>query len=644
MSDHNQDSQIPEVPSSSPDFHTELAQELSKLVPEAIADGKVDVKKLKELLDGDVEDDSERFGLFWPGKKKAMRAAQLPTTATLKPAKNESKDWDTTGNVFIEGDNLEVLKVLQRHYHGKIKMIYIDPPYNTGKDFVYPDNFKEGLQTYLEFTKQVDEGGKRISTNTDASGRYHSNWLNMIYPRLKLARNLLTDDGVIFISIDGHEVAHLRKVCDEVFGEGSFVAMIAVNRTSEIATENTIQKHEYLACYCRNFGSFKVEGVRKYSISRGTVGNANQTQPKIEFPAGLPVHNLPDGIYKETRKIPGSSENIENYNDIVVEDGRLKMPVVLRARWRSSNDMRNFFANKCLPTQAKINGVIEKIYFENDRFNPQIKKATFEKIPDLFLENNRGSKSLEDLELKGLFDNPKSTSLIANFIKIVTQKNDIILDFFSGSATTAHAVMELNAQDSGNRKHIQVQLPEPTDENSEAFKAGYKTIAEIAKERIRRAGEKIKADYADKLTERETPLDVGFRVYKLADTNFAKWQVRSDDSIEVIEQSLFDAVENVGSEATEQEILTELMLKMGLSLTANVDQIDIAGLNVWSINDGSLMAYLANVKPTLEQLREVAGKNPAQLVVLDRCFAGDDQLKTNLAQACKTNNIELRTV
>ncbi|MDK8761186.1 site-specific DNA-methyltransferase [Corynebacterium pseudodiphtheriticum] len=217
---------IKEVPGSSPEFRTELAEQIAELVPEAIADGKIDVEKLKELLEGDASDTSERFGLFWPGKKRAMRAAQTPTTATLRPDKENSKDWDATKNVFIEGDNLEVLKILQKHYHGKIKMIYIDPPYNTGNDFVYPDNYKEGLETYLAWSKQVNEDGKKLSSNSESEGRYHSNWLNMMYPRLKLARNLLTNDGVIFVSIDDHEVAQLRRIMDEIFGETNFVAQI----------------------------------------------------------------------------------------------------------------------------------------------------------------------------------------------------------------------------------------------------------------------------------------------------------------------------------------------------------------------------------------------------------------------------------
>ncbi|WP_237800894.1 site-specific DNA-methyltransferase, partial [Corynebacterium accolens] len=347
---------INEVPGSSPEFRTELAEQLAELAPEAIADGKIDVEKLKELLECDASDTSERFGLFWPGKKRAMRAAQTPTTATLRPDKENSKDWDTTKNVFIEGDNLEVLKILQKHYHGKIKMIYIDPPYNTGKDFVYPDNYKEGLETYLEWSKQVNEDGKKLSSNSESEGRYHSNWLNMMYPRLKLARNLLASDGFIAVSIGDDEVGTLRLLMDTVFGEDNRIAQVSVNRTSEIATELTVQKIEYLLVYARHIIDTELGAADKIVESRGTVGNIDQTMPLIEFPSGLRCVNIPDGTYDSSRQIEGSNENIELIDQAVVSNGSLAKPVRLKARWRASNDMRKFFANDCQPTKAKING------------------------------------------------------------------------------------------------------------------------------------------------------------------------------------------------------------------------------------------------------------------------------------------------
>lgn len=267
-----------ETPSITPNFQTELAAQLADLIPEAIADGKVDVEKLKELLGSDTADASERFGLFWPGKKRALRAAQEPTTATLKPDFENSKDWDTTQNVFVEGDNLEVLKILQKHYHAKIKLIYIDPPYNTGKDFVYPDNYKEGLDTYLEWTRQVNEEGKKVSTNAETEGRYHSNWLNMMYPRLKLARNLLTDDGVVFISIDDNEVAHLRKMCDEVFGEQNFVASVVWQGGRKNDSRYVSVGHDYILIYVRNEGRLRELETRWRERKAGVDGALSAAQ------------------------------------------------------------------------------------------------------------------------------------------------------------------------------------------------------------------------------------------------------------------------------------------------------------------------------------------------------------------------------
>ncbi|WP_281510943.1 site-specific DNA-methyltransferase [Corynebacterium belfantii] len=299
---------INEVPGSSPEFHTELAEQLAELVPEAVADGKIDVEKLKELLGGDVADTSERFGLFWPGKKRAMRAAQTPTTATLRPDKENSKDWDTTKNVFIEGDNLEVLKILQKHYHGKIKMIYIDPPYNTGKDFVYPDNYKEGLETYLEWSKQVNEDGKKLSSNSETEGRYHSNWLNMMYPRLKLARNLLTNDGVIFISIDDHEVAQLRRIMDEIFGEANFIegyiweSNFRPDNSSRIERENA----QHILCYARNKRHIKaLTGTEKATEGLPSLTKNSMKPSTLSLEPEWVDMLIPDGHYAPGEKAGG---------------------------------------------------------------------------------------------------------------------------------------------------------------------------------------------------------------------------------------------------------------------------------------------------------------------------------------------------
>lgn len=559
-----------------------------------------------------------------------MRAAQDPTTATLRPAKDLSKDWDTTNNVFIEGDNLEVLKVLQKQYHNSIKMIYIDPPYNTGKDFVYPDNFKEGLQNYLEFSKQVDEGNKKTSTNTETAGRYHSNWLNMMYPRLKLARNLLTDDGVIFISIDDNEHAHLKKICDEIFGEGNFIASISWRRKKEIANDarGVAVQAENILTYSR---TPNVELAKK--------------PLDLEYVNSAYKHSDSKGMWRPVPITVDMGHRGGGYEySITTPAGS-----VINRKWR-------------MP-QATYDKLVknDEIYFGKNRDGiPQRKKylddnsGTFYSNIWYDLATNKiGKKEVASMFGFEIFDTVKPTRLMQEMLRVMRDANSIILDFFAGSATTAHAVMQLNAEDGGNRKHIMVQLPEPTDEKSEAFKAGYRKISDIARERINRAGEKIKADFADKLAQRETPLDVGYRTYKLADTNFTKWQSTPTDSLTELQARLDLMRESSNDNASEEDLLTEVMLKMGLSLTTRTQEREVAGLKVYQVAadsedaaDTQPVLYMnEHVKPTLEQLREiVTSLTPSKFVILDDAFQGDNQLKTNLVQTCKSYDVELWTV
>lgn len=639
MSD-DQNTDIHELDGKSPEFRTQLAKQLEDLVPEAIADGKVDVDKLKELLQEDAGDSKERFGLFWPGKKRAMRAAQEPTTATLKPAKELSKDWDTTENIFIEGDNLEVLKVLQKQYHNAIKMIYIDPPYNTGKDFVYPDNFKEGLQNYLEFSKQVDEGGKKTSTNPDTAGRYHSNWLNMMYPRLKLARNLLTDDGVIFISIDDNEQAHMRKLCDEIFGEGNFISEVSWRRRSNQPNDKSKmvgKVSESLFIFARS--------AKKLEYGRSFWGLPYSEQRLSEFknldndPRGAWTTNpwkaavgrggtsytisTPSGIkYDETWY--GTKETFDRY----LVDGRVY--------W---TDGGKGYPRIKIYLNEKDNGALANNFWGFQEFG----------------SNQEASSEIAALfGTKDIFDGPKPSKLIRMMSTLTTRGDDIILDFFSGSGTTAHAVMQLNAEDGGNRKHIQVQLPEPTDDKSEAYKAGYKKISDIARERINRAGEKIKTDFADKLAERDTPLDVGYRTFKLSDTNFTKWKSEATSDLGELQMRL-DAMRNSSDDnASEEDLLVEVMLKLGLPLTSHTTQREVSDLTVHQVvanadaEDGDTQPVFClneHVKPTLDQLRAIVTElTPSRFVILDDAFQGDNQLKTNLVQTCKSYDVELWTV
>ena len=620
----------------SPNFKTQLAQALEDLVPEAIADGKVDVNKLKELLADDAETSAERFGLFWPGKKQAMRAAQEPTTATLKPAKDLSKDWDTTNNIFIEGDNLEVLKVLQKQYHNSIKMIYIDPPYNTGKDFVYPDNFKEGLQNYLEFSKQVDEGGKKISTNTETAGRYHSNWLNMMYPRLKLARNLLTDDGVIFISIDDAENPHLRSLCNEIFGENNFIAQVVWERAYAPVNLKKFfsESHDYVLVYARN-----VEILGTMTLKRSSEANDRYSNPD----------NDPRGVWKSGDFSVGPRVT-SNVYEIVTPAGRIVLPPAGRS-WRVS--------------QTKFNELLQdnRVWFGPDGKSVPSQKRFLSEVKDgmtpmtLWKYTEVGHSQDATKKLKQLFDDqmyfdyPKSVDLLKRIVELGAPAEGIILDFFSGSGTTAHAVMQLNAEDGGSRKHIQVQLPEPTDEKSEAYKAGYRKISDIARERINRAGEKIKLDFAGELAKRQTPLDTGYRTYQLADTNFRKWQSTPTNSLDELQTRLELMRESADDNASEEDLLVEVMLKMGLSLTTKIDIRQIEGLTVHQVAPDSegdsiqAIFYLnEHIKPTLEQLRAVINELPSKFVIIDDAFQGDNQLKANLVQTCKSFGVELWTV
>jgi len=620
--------EIYETPSTTPNFQTELAAQLADLIPEAIADGKVDVEKLKELLDGDAADSSERFGLFWPGKKRALRAAQEPTTATLKPDFENSKDWDTTKNVFIEGDNLEVLKILQKHYHAKIKMIYIDPPYNTGKDFVYPDNYKEGLDTYLEWTRQVNEEGKKVTTNAETEGRYHSNWLNMMYPRLKLARNLLTDDGVVFISIDDNEQDNLRKLCNEIFGEGNFIASFMWKRKKEISSDskNVAIQGEYILAYGR---SLDVQ-MRPEPLSKDYV-ESSYKEPTAEFPDGrwrpVPItvsKGLKGGGYEYDVRTPSGAVHRrlfaypqKSYDELVARG---------RVYFGKNGD-----------------GVPQRVIYAHESSGQPVSNYWSD-----VSTNKAGKKEVLDLFGDNVFDTPKPTELVRKLIALSVGAEGVVLDFFAGSGTTAHAVMMTNASDGGQRRFISVQLPEPTPSESVARREGYATVADIGRERIRRAGEKICERYENQLDERETKLDVGFRSYKLSDTNFAKWRLSSDVEEDALQQHLLSLRDSATDDASADDLLTEILLKQGYSLTEAVAPAEVGGLDVRLVRDRdgdvAVLAYLnEHVKPTLEQLRALVDESPTRIIVLEDAFQGDDELKTNLAQLARAKGIELWT-
>jgi adenine-specific DNA-methyltransferase len=627
--------EIHETPSTTPNFKNELAAQLADLLPEVIVDGKVDVEKLKELLDDDVQDESERFGLFWPGKKRALRAAQEPTTATLKPMKTESKDWETTQNVLIEGDNLEVLKILQKRYHNEIKMIYIDPPYNTGKDFIYPDNYKEGLQSYLEFTRQVDEGGMRVSSNSETEGRYHSNWLNMMYPRLKLARNLLADDGVIFISIDDNEQSRLHLLCDEIFGSNNYVATI----TREAIRGGSVSKHirsvhDYVLAYARNIQELSAGGVEQESEPldlQDEKGPYRKGRELNKWGAGSRREDAPGMFYAISG--PSGEEVFPIRNDGT--DGR----------WRLGREkMRDKVASGEVTFEKRQDGTY--IVYEKIRdTGPRTKQFT-----TLFTgtyQNSRGAERLKTLfgGSRSYFDYAKPTDLLVDLIQLANVRSgEVVLDFFAGSGTTADAVMQINSTDGEDRKFILVQLPEPLEDDAVARQEGYENIAQLTRRRLSLAAGSIVSELSQQVSDYDETLDFGYRLYKLADTNFAKWKLPSDTTADALEQRLLDLRDSSDDIATSEDLLAEILLKQGFSLTEQVERASIAGLNVYSVGDNVLFAYLdEHVKPTLDQLRKILDLGLAKFIILEDAFQGDDELKTNLKQMCKTKQIELWT-
>lgn len=615
---------ITSLEGKTPDIAEENIRKLRHLFPDVFTEDKVDFEKLQQVLGDYVEDGKERYNFTWNGKGRALRLSQTPSLGTLRPSKEESKDWDTTQNLYIEGDNLEVLKLLQKSYHSKVKMIYIDPPYNTGKDFVYPDDFHDSLENYKKLTGQVDSEGNRLSTNTEASGRYHTDWLNMMYPRLRLARNLLTDDGVIFISIDDNEVANLRKLCDEIFGEDNFVGEIIRKTKSMTGDEGAgfNLQHENLIFYAKNKDNLVLKGEEK--IFNNYINPDND--PKGEWTSGDP--SAKSGSESTYFEIINPFTNIAD------------LPPKGRFWAFSKTSLEKYIEN------GKIK--FKKEYRDNERgfifkrYKNEL-KSVFNPVNSLFpIENGYmnqvGTKEVQ-LILEGeYFNNPKPVLFIQKLLQYSASKNDIILDFFSGSSTTAHAVMQLNAEDGGNRKFIMVQLPEPTDEKSEAYKVNFINICEIGKERIRRSGEKIKEENKDQ--ESIVNLDIGFKVLKLDISNIRKWQ----PDYENLEQSLLDYVENYVEGRTDLDIVYEIMIKYGLDLTYRIDEFTVAQKKVYSIGFGMLMICLDNEITTevasgiLEKVKELSPET-TRVVFKDNGFKSDSN-KTNIKEILRCGGIE----
>ena len=585
-----------------------IAQLFPNCVTERIGkDGKtelaIDFDKLKAELTNDVlEEGEERYQFTWPGKRAASRLANETTTQTLRPCREESVDFDNTQNLYIEGDNLEVLKVLRETYLGKVKMIYIDPPYNTGNDFVYNDDFAQGKTEFEQNSGLFDEEGNQtidpMQRNTESNGRFHTDWLNMIYPRLKVAKDLLTEDGAIFISIDDNELENLKKVCNEVFGEFNFIANIIWKHTQQSKNDELHFSRQYNHTLCYSKDKLR---LKRFYFERTDEDNKNYKNPD----------NDPKGMWRNGDVRSPNYRKTLCYK-IVAPNGNIILPPENGWRW-SEDSLKEKIATGEIIFKDDFSGIIRKIYL-----NEQPGRTPENLWDDKKFGTTRQAASvIKDLfDGRQVFDTPKPVELIKSIMYLVSEECDFILDFFSGSATTAHAVMQLNAEDGGNRKFIMVQLPELTDEKSEAYKAGYKNICEIGKERIRRAGKKIKEENADK--EGIENLDTGFRVLKLDSSNMNDVYYTPE---EFSLNTLFS--ENVKEDRTAEDLLFQVMLDLGIELSAKIEKQEIAGKEVFLVDENYLIAcFDKDVNETT--ITEIAKMHPVYFVMRDASAANDN--------------------
>ncbi len=615
----------------------ENIKKIGALFPNCVTERKNEKGEVEYAIDFDmlkqelsavvVEGNEERYQFTWPDKKKSILLANAPIAKTLRPCREDSVDFDNTENLYIEGDNLDVLKLLQETYLGKIKMIYIDPPYNTGNDFVYNDDFAESAEEYLANSGQFDSEGNRLVTNTETNGRFHTDWLNMIYPRLKLAKTLLSEDGIIFISIGDDEVENLKKIGSEVFGSENFIAQVnIVTGANQSGDGVLIQKNvEYCLCFARNIYNTNLYRVDKTEESYRNLNDA-PTPLSTRLDMGYTIYYneqsgdmIPMMDYDKSKVECNIIEEIYCDNNELISKGYIPVRAGFRNgkihRWRWGLD--TFLERK--------NEI--KIFKNGDKYTPKFLQSGFNAAKNIW--NYSGGAA----DLKKLFGNdapfdyPKGLSFLKYICSIATSEEDSILDFFSGSATTAHAVMQLNAEDGGNRKFIMVQLPEETEEKSEAYKAGYKNICEIGKERIRRAGAKIKEE--SPLTTAN--LDTGFRVLKLDSSNMKDVYYNPDD----YELSMFESLaDNIKSDRTPEDLLFQVMLDLGVLLSSKIEESTIGGKKVFNVADGFLYAcFDENV--TEDVITEIAKKQPYYFVMRDSSMA-NDSVATNFEQIFAT--------
>ena len=573
----------------------------------------VNFKTLRQLLgDNAVEDADEMYQFTWPGKQEARREAARPTTKTLRPVVEDSVDWDNTQNLYIEGDNLEVLKLLQKSYMGKVKMIYIDPPYNTGNDFVYDDDFAASQDDYDLFAGNIDELGNRYRKNTETNGRFHSDWCSMMYSRLMVARSLLTEDGVIFISIDDNEQKNLKNICDEIYGSTNFLAQVIWERAFSPINlmKHFSPSHDYILVYAKNGENAVCNGIKRSEEANDRYSNPD---------------NDPRGVWSSSDISVGPAIQ-ENVYTITTPSGREVEPPAGRSWSLSRKAFRERLQDNRIWFGPDGNGVPRIKRFLSELRKTGVTPMTIWKHTEVDHSQGATQKLAKLFDGKKYFDYPKPVTLIQRCISLYSNKDSLILDFFSGSATTAHAVMQLNAEDCGNRKYIMVQLPEETPEDSEARKAGYNTIPEIAKERIRRAGKKIKEE--SPLTTQN--LDTGFRVFRLADSNFEEVKKAPAE----YDQSQLDLfLNNVKSDRTDLDLLFGAMLSWGVQLSLPMTSEEVDGKMIYSVNDGDLVACFAD-DITENIVKAMADKQPLRVLFRDSCFARDDA-KINVFETLK---------
>ncbi|MCS5222318.1 site-specific DNA-methyltransferase [Staphylococcus aureus] len=652
MTNERTNERLEEVSSHSLDITEQNIEKLKELFPEVLTEKKIDFDKLRLILGDEVETAPERYSFTWNGKKQAMQLAQQPTVATLKPNKAKSKNWDETQNLYIEGDNLEVLKILQKSYANKVKLIYLDPPYNTGSDFVYQDSFSDSIKNYLEVTGQVDEDGTKFSTNAETSGRYHTNWLNMMYSRLKLGRSLLTDDGVMFISIDEHEISNLEKLVSELFGENNLAGTIIWDkRNPKGDSKGVAMQHEYVIVVAKSLEIFssKNEFKRLKKNAEGMLRKAKQIINKIGADFTLSDAN---DEYRKWVNAQDSFSGGERAYSKIDEQGNVYQEVSMT--WPNNKQApADYFVPIIHPTTGKPTKIPGKgwrypsatlkqmildnmvVFGKDETTIPRRKyllsENMYENVPSLYYNGKSGSTDVSNLEMKTTyFDNPKPVDLLKQIIQSTTTENDIILDFFSGSATTAESVMKQNSEDDNNRQFIMVQLPEIIeDKKSDGYKDGFRNIPEIAEERIRRAGDKIigeNPELADKL-------DIGFKVFELEKSNLKKWNTEPEDLVTM----LGSIQDNLEPGSTEDDLVYEIMLKQGLELTLPIEKFVVGDANIYKIAFGSLFIVLGEniTSDVAEKIDEFIMDEELENVVVvlqDTGFANDSE---------KLNSIEI---